>query len=121
MNSPSQPSMAEAIRLMAELQAALSGASGFKALLRRFGGVLGTRFGVQRIGFARVTGRRSKVPLKRRNVRAGAVEVLDDAAIARISDVFGAQDATARLAELRDGPAAFAVGDDLYSMTVVDD
>lgn len=121
MNRDAQPSLAETARLLAELQAALTGASGFKALLRRFGDLMGSRFGVRKVGFARISGKSRKLTLKRRNVRAGAIDVLDDAAIAAIGEALAANDPNARLTELKDGFAAFDAGGEVFAMTVIDD
>ncbi len=122
MNSVAQPSLAETVRLLAELQAALTGASGFKGLLRRFGDLMGTRFGATRVGFARISGKSRKLNLKRRNVRVQAALVLDDAEIAAIGEALAGHDAAVRLAELKDGYAAFDLpAGEAYAMAVVED
>ena len=121
MTHQAQPSSAETVRLLAELQTALTGASGFKALLRRFGDFMGTRFGVQRVGFARISGKSRKLTLKRRNIRAGLVEMLDEADIAAVGVALSAHDPNARLAELKEGSAAFDAGGEIFVMTVIDD
>lgn len=112
-------SLADVVRLGAELGHALSGATGFKAVLRRFAEVMGANFGTERVAFAKVVGRNRKLTLKRRLVRLATLELLPDETVELIGKTLAETDGG--VADMREGYATFSVGNQVYGCTVVDD
>lgn len=112
-----------ALRHVQELLQAFPAATGYRSMLRRFAEAMQRIIGVKRIGFARVSGRGTKLTLKKRGVKLAAELTALDAdeglLVALAAAVRSMGEGAS--AELRDGWTSLStpVGD--FAVALVDD
>lgn len=113
------PSPLDLIRLIQESSQSLSGSPGIKTLVRRFGEAVQKQFGITQLDCARISGKSSKLTLKRRKVQIDHVEPFsDDTHLALASSLIhsGAQPG-----DLKEGVTHLSVAGRPLAMTVIDD
>jgi len=111
--------MLERLRELQEMCQSLTQATGFKALMKRFGDTLAGPFGAGAVSYARIQGKGSRLTLKRRAIKVPGVATHDDATLERLAAVLG--ETETRATEFRDGFLYVAVGGKDLALTVVDD
>jgi diguanylate cyclase (GGDEF)-like protein len=119
MESAGVQSLAERLRALQETMQAISSATGFKAMLRRFAEALAAHAGTPRVSFARVARRQRRLSLSRRNVRVTGIDPHPDELLEGLAAILDTGEA--RLAALREGPVVVAVAGQDLALALADD
>ncbi len=109
----------DALRLAQDAAQGFSGAPGIKALVRRFGEAVYKHFGVASLDCAKVSGKGSKLTLKRRVIAVDGTLPMTEEVLVGLGAALGASGS--RLAEVREGLAHVNVEGRDLAVTLIED